>query len=421
MAEAVDYVRPIIDAMVHHATLLHASKQLDQQKVRDAEEQRAHQAEEKLRTDALSQAMDIANQQHEYQQQQIDLQHQQRQLQQDQFHQANVHQMRADVASGLIKPLNNVAGPTEAPSGDTYGVQQPANSTQVGDTSEFINNSSFQTPEDILKQVEAHARAQGKGQFEGLKDPLQAEHDAAQAARDATKQKAEAEEKKLDRENRLQVARITAAKSGVDPDLIESLGEQVATGQADLSGTTKASLAARDYLTKTGQKPFTKKQSDALKGSAAINNFFDDIKAFADKLPESKIGAMANSALQASPIPTDLKNDLDILKQNAVNVGKSIEGLSGGRITNLQLSTMIKGMASTGKTKQQVIDDAEALRKKFLQGVNTSILGGYSPAQRAKILDVHGIDEKGISGGISSTAPKKIVYTRDASGKLVQQ
>lgn len=421
---AQEDVQNILQAMIANAQSAQGARNAQQQKVRDQEEIRAHQAEEKYRGDTLQHAIDTVTQQHELEKERIDLDSQRQQNELSQKHLENVREMRRDISTGVQPIVNNPAGPTENGAGDTYGVQQPANSTQVGNSSDFLDNATLQKPQDRIAQIEAEAKAKASGEYEGNKK-LYADQLAQQkSALDAQKAKENQTRQDSINQSRQLIEAIAANKHGVthgvDPDLVQSLGENAATGQADLKGTTPATLAAGKYLQDTGQKPFGTKQSNSLKSAAAINSFFDDVRSFANELPESKTGAMVNGILQkATPFPTDLKNHLDILKQNAVNVGKNIEGVTGGKITNRQLDLMINGMASVGKTKQQVIDDANALQNKFKTSVNSTILGGYSAAQRAKILDAHGMSEADVSGSPTQSNGKQIDQAT-ASKFLVQ-
>lgn len=428
---AQEDVQNILQAMIANAQSAQSGRNAQQQKVRDQEEIRAHQAEEKYRGDTLQHAIDTVTQQHELEKERIDLDSQRQQNELSQKHLENVREMRRDISTGVQPIVNNPAGPTEAPNGDTYGVQQPANSTQVGNSSDFIDNATLQKPQDRIAQIEAEAKAKASGEYEGNKKLYADQLGQQKTALDAQKAKENQTRQDSINQSRQLIEAIAANKHGVthgvDPDLVQSLGEAAATGQSDLVGTTPATLAARKYLQDTGQKTFGTKQLNSLKSAAAINGAFDQIRDFANDLPDSKLGATVNGSLQkaagAVGYPTDLKNKLDILKQNVLNIAKPIEGLTGGRVTNRMLELTLNGMASVGKTKQQVIDDANALQNKFKTGVNSTLLGGFSKDQRAKILspEVSGLSEADVSGSPSTAPNKKITYTRDANGNLVQQ
>jgi len=101
------------------------------------------------------------------------------------------------------------------------------------------------------------------------------------------------------------------------------------------------------------------------KGLQQLQNFspvFDKIDKFVDKYLVDqnsggglgKVLAPLKGAISKSPlISTDAKNELDQIKTQALNVGKGIEGMTGGRVTVQQLSLVLDGIASLSKTKQQ--------------------------------------------------------------------
>lgn len=406
-------VESILQAMIANASAAHAKAQLDQQKVRDTEEQRSNKVKEQYNQDALKQAMDIAQKNHEHAIAQEDIQHEANKLHAKSLHLSSVQQMREDISKGLVQP-EATKQQIDFPD---LGISVPQGS-YIAD-GEAIPASQFQTPQGRIKQIEDESTARYKGEM-ALKGP---EEEARQKLQDRKDQ--EAYKKAIDLEKlrgnfALRAAALRQSVAhGVDPDLVQSLMEQGTTGQTDLSkGTSPAILAARAAAQQSGKKLFGPKDAESLKLLSTLNDQFDNLKEFSNKyLYDSKLGAMAGGVINKT-FPTDAADKLDQLKTNILNTGKALEGVTGGRVTNRQLELLMKGMASVGKTKSQGIGDAENLRNRYNKVVNDVVLAGVSPDQRASILNSNGINESKISGFKQPSG--KIVYTRDSQGRLVQ-
>ena len=144
-----------------------------------------------------------------------------------------------------------------------------------------------------------------------------------------------------------------------------------------------------------------KNVSAALKASTGLQQWIDQLRAFATKLPDSKIAAGANGIINSTPIfKTDLANQYDAIQTGLITAGKALEGISGGRITIPQMKKLESGASGLNITKAQALLLADNLQNRLHQQVDTNLLGGIPEIQRQLIFHRQGVtpESLGLSG-----------------------
>jgi len=432
-ADSETYIHPIIQAMVDSANL--KSRAISQQNQSDQAKEEA-----KLRRAQLAEAVRRANQEHDLNVQNLDLRKQEYDLQQRHMMYQLQHGKLEDVASG-IQPvealpsaptipttLNSQPGnpsgtvtpsPASVAPAPNFSQMPPAGPSSSEDGNVDVGGTSM--PRTAVAQIPQNVAAQRQRISEAVAAPQIArdkQKEDAQAARemanelqrhkDAQDQLAMSQQflkhqKDLDRQNHLDVMAMhqAALQHGVDPEDIQSLMDQGSTGEADLTGSTKPVLAARTAMENAGRKPFGTKEAAALKASTGLQQWIDQLRAFATKLPDSKIAAGANGIINSTPIfKTDLANQYDAIQTGLITAGKALEGISGGRITIPQMKKLESGASGLNITKAQALLLADNLQNRLHQQVDTNLLGGIPEIQRQLIFHRQGVtpESLGLSG-----------------------
>jgi hypothetical protein len=188
------------------------------------------------------------------------------------------------------------------------------------------------------------------------------------------------------------------------PDADTLKGMQIAgmTGQSNLNMANPAERAAADSIISSGGRLLQPKDADALRAMGQLPPVFDKIEAFAKKyLPDenasgstiAKLKGMGQKIISGTPFPSDVKDQYDQIKTQALNLGRSLEGATGGRIPVMQIELMLNGMASLGKTKQQVLSDVQNLRNVYTTRANDVLLGGMPAFQKDIIKKTYGFKD----------------------------
>jgi hypothetical protein len=189
------------------------------------------------------------------------------------------------------------------------------------------------------------------------------------------------------------------------------------SGQRKFNSDDRFSRAVNSSVQMMGGREVDPKDIDALKQGQTLGPLFDQLREFADKhLPSEahlgSLGAKGASLIQGTlagtPFPSDVKNKMAEIKASAMNVGKVIEGLTGGRVTNTQLGLALDAITSPGITKEQALDRLDNIKDLYTNKMENVIMGGMPPAQKELIYKVNGIKPAWLI-----TAPKKNVKGHD--------
>lgn len=179
------------------------------------------------------------------------------------------------------------------------------------------------------------------------------------------------------------------------PDTTRSLQVGFATGQLKPNPANPIERAAYASNQQMGFRDFDQKDAEALRQSQALLPLFDKLRAFADKLPSTQAGAFVQGhALGAAAgvgWPTDTQREINNINSQAIQVGRTVEGLTGGRISNKQLELDLGALASGGITKQQAISSIDNLHDLYTNKQENMLLGGMPDAQKDLIYKTYGI------------------------------
>lgn len=188
------------------------------------------------------------------------------------------------------------------------------------------------------------------------------------------------------------------------PESLQAMVMAGATGQAKLDMKNPQERAAYTTLIDNGFRIPDVKDIDALKQSQALVPLFKKLDDFSDKyLPSedksgstvAKVKSYVQGKVAGTAFPTDIQNQINEIKAQAMNVGKTIEGLTGGRVTNTQLGLALDAITSPGITKEQAKDRLKNLQDLYVNKQQNVILGGMKPEQQDLIKKTYGIQEIG--------------------------
>lgn len=456
MADSETYIHPIIQAMVDSANL--KSKAISQQNQSDQAKEEAD-----LRRKQLAEVVKRAEQEHDLNLQNLDLHRKAYDLQVQNAHHLMQHGVLEDIASG-VRPVESLSSaptipttlnsqpgnpsqtvtpsPASVQPAPNFSQMPPAGPSDSQDGNVDVGGSSM--PRAAVAQIPQRVAAQKQAVTEAVAAPQIAREKMIEDARAARENANEIQrhsdaqanltmqekflghQKDLDRQNHLDVmaVRQSAMQHGVDPDDIQSLMEDATTGQADLSGSTKPVLAARTAIQGAGRKEFGMKDAAALKASTGLQDWIDQLRAFANKnLSDSKVGAMVSGAVNNNPFfKTDTRTDYDAIQTGLITAGKALEGISGGRITIPQMKKLEEGATSLSTTKANALKLADNLESRLHQQVNTNLLGGIGETQRQLIFHRNGVtpERLGLAGSPSTQLSNKPI-TADIATQLLTE
>lgn len=178
------------------------------------------------------------------------------------------------------------------------------------------------------------------------------------------------------------------------------------TGEIKLNPSNPIQRNVLGSINEMGGRPVDSKELDALKQGQKLIPLFDKLKIFADKLPTSTAGAfMQGHALGAAKwagVSTDTQNELNNIMSQAIQVGKSVEGMTGGRVLATQLSLDLNSLASGSVTKDQAISKLNNLKDYYTNQQEQILLGGMPDFQKELIFK-----RMGIKPAWLVTAPQK--------------
>lgn len=201
-------------------------------------------------------------------------------------------------------------------------------------------------------------------------------------------------------------ARIAAAnikaqnKPGQDPETIKENALAAALGEANLTGMSANDMTVRSTLRKMNFTPFGAKESDTLKSQHDVDSLYQDMMRLADKLPESRLGAVVTFI--QSKIPNDeIKMLQDRIRGVAGNVART-QGGERGVLTERDLTRALGLLVSGGMTKQNALNNIQAFRDREINKINEVVLGRVTnPLQRLLVLQKHDFDPETYGGSVS--------------------
>lgn len=228
-------------------------------------------------------------------------------------------------------------------------------------------------------------------------------------------------ENKLDRQSRLAIesmgnsARLKIAGMGGDGSTGKAMVMGGLLGRIKLDGSNPSERMALNSIMEMGGKPLDPKELEALRQSQQLSPIFEKLESFIPRLAKSKgMAAVQGAGLKIADKfgwPTDLQNDVNILRSQAVNIGRALEGMTGGRVLVMQMQTDLDSFASGGIDQEQMRKRINNLKDFYINKVDEMFLKGVPTSQR--MLLYH---DQGIMPGYVALAPK--THPEDSSATL---
>jgi hypothetical protein len=177
--------------------------------------------------------------------------------------------------------------------------------------------------------------------------------------------------------------------------LMQSIQYGLATGDFKLNPVNPLERMAYATNQAAGFHDVDPKEIDALKTSQQqMLPLLDRMEKWASTLPEGRAGANIQGALvrgaNAAGISTAKQNEINLINSQAMNVGRSVEGI-GGRPLSTQLKLDLDTLASPNITKQDAIDRINNLRDLYVNKQNNTIFSGMPDAQKEIIKQKYGV------------------------------
>ncbi len=415
MADELDYVNPIIQAMVAAAQGKARAQEREQQKAQDKEQnqlQKERLKQEQQRIDAEAKARDAT---HELAKAQMELTRQQ-----------HIYQQTSDIWDKLNQQVAQGADPNNfaAPSGnprigaapitsipglgsaqfDPNSLASPAQRLKVeADRAAGIARSTTQAQQDVLKPIE-EARAQRDQRFDLEKLGIQGENqialEKARAADESKKQELLFKHQKdlndADNKTSMAVARIRLSNLGkdlTDQTVSSYINDAYITGNISTI-PTKLQPAIRNALP-SNWTPINKADQTKFEGIPLVNALIDKglqlSKESAQGLLQRGAAATGFGFLGSAG---NTRQEVDALLGNIAR----IFGGEKGVLTQKDIERakgLIYSLTATDDQNSQKIKDLEAIFKEGLK----STLDKYPPDQLSQILVKRGVDPDQFKGG----------------------
>lgn len=445
MANGEEYYNPIISAYLRAVEQKNQKDQFHQKLQLESDQQKAEQKYRQQLADQAQQRIDSEHQAHldELEQQKTVNAHNAGMLRiaTDQAHRVMTDSVRKHILEGdSPESAAGAEGGAIDQGVPAYSIPPGGNEQPVGESIKLpggtsIPTAGLMTPEREAQQVAQKAGLVTQAQHEAeLPSQLKLEEQKSLGQRllEGNKQKFEAGQKEADRQNKTlttqltnqsrehvaqgtNAARIIAAgisndKNKPTPEELQSGILQLATGTRKFNSDNPYDRAVQAGADAAGFRQLDPADVKVLQASQSLVPLFDKARDFANTLPdEAKDGplvastkAYAQGKLMNTNLPLDKKVELNQLKTNIVNIGKQIEGMSGGRITNTQLSVAMDGLANGNMTKQQALKTIDNLADLYVNKETNVTLGGVGKTQQEIIYKKYGIKP-----AFLVTAPKK--------------
>ena len=450
------YINPIIEAMGRTAALRQSHEQLQEQA-------RRNKAEEVLQ----QQQIDAHNKQIEYE-------HQQAQDLLEKYHmpmlQAQLNKSRLDamdyVRTSLAQGVDpsafrnpdvnipNIPLPTggQTPSIKVPGTPEGMISLPGGGGN--VSISAFPNPQQAAliaggrEKTIAQMRAEGTlpiqldlldQEFKNKKD-LQDQAEKFQSGIVDKQLTAADARDKFDRATQLQIAgmannsreKIANLEHGVTPEQLSSGVTQALLGMRQFKSDNIYDRNIMQAVTGQGARVLEPKEVDTLKQLNGLGDVFDKMGGFINKyLPSeqqqgtlpAELGAIRQGIKAKSGLPTDIKNDFDIIKSNAVTIGRGLESMTGGRMLSKQLDLDMNSLVGPGMTKEQALRKLDSLKQQYINSEQNVILTGMPDFQKNAIIKQYGIKQPSLSGQQTLSGQpiqsSPIQWVRDPNGNPI--
>jgi hypothetical protein len=397
-------VNPIVQAMIAHANQLQQGKrlELDTQKAKE---------EANARKEQLKQSQQILENLHEHQQAT-----------------AQVEQTRAEAEALQNKANTLLHLNTVNATGGGGQAMLDALMPTIAQTIKSTGQPLFATPQTEAAATRQKAFAQSQGTAEGALPSeqalansnfqnqnilqnarLQSSADIAKANRESIEQVSAADRaskelmERLSEGSRQSIAnnenatRLRIAGMGMDQDsanAVNAIKNGMMTGEVKLNPTNPIHRLAYTELQNEGSQVVDKKQIDTAKEAQKMLPFLDQLEGVAKKLPENGLSAWATGKLTEAQKSvgwtSDLQNDINMANNGAMNVARTMDGLSG-RPLSTQLNQELGSLAAPGIKQSQMIDRINAIRNKYINNENNVIFSGMPSAQREMIDTKYGL------------------------------
>lgn len=416
MANEEQYYNPIIQAMIASAHAQQQGAQLKQQG--DIAKQQEAARQQQLENETTR----IENE-HEYNTGMLNA-HQQ--MTQAQLESNKVQQMAAAAELSRIggdpnamrqsmgmQPLNGLPSPQDYARSlqqqSQAQAQGTANVTQPFQQQMQQNEFTHQSNAAMLQNAHQDVMQQHQQDFEKQMLPLQ--------------QNYKMQESQLDRASREKIAgmdiasRQSIAMLPYNPPT-GSLGTMAvaALNGAPMNPDHPTDRAVLSQMYQNNWHPVPKGDIEALKAGQSIIPLLKQMQDVRNMLPTSTVGAATQKVGQGvggAFVKTDLQTKIDEMNTNVVNLGKTIEGLTGGRVTTAMLGLSGGGLPGIGMTQGQADDKINNIKGMFTNKYDNIILGGLPEDAKKIIYKMNGIKPTsellgtpaGASGQVTVKAP----------------
>lgn len=393
MAEAMDYVNPIIEAMVRTAQLGQQNRQLEQQKARDEETKRGNLEEEKFRRDQLKQALDLAKQAHEFTSRQ-----QQFNLDKERFDTEMV--LRNAVYQGvipkktegmsLLPQQQNILGQTPQQDSIANTLQTP---TGPVDISQFAGPDVMKQNLQDTTQIKAAPGIDKMIQEWQFRNQL--ENQKSQSAWQALLEKLDSNERM--NAERYQFLRDKQNSSNFVDVPENTINDIYVTGNASLPGRMKDRTAIQSSVP-SGWTPVTKVDNDQIGAIPLISNLFDTAGKLANYSYNSPV--KFSERLLGIGEPGSIRQELE----GQLGQVARIFGGEKGVLTEKDVARARSLFDNKKLSDKEMLKQLNDIKKTWLGKVNT-VLKKYPQDQLEKILRARDIDPSTFN--ISQGAGKK--------------
>ncbi len=459
------YYSPIIQAMVHTATLQKQGQQQEIEKERNKNEAAA-------RKEALGQAQQTIDQNHENQLRQHDLALQQLEVQhQHENLQAELARFEAtkklQEVLGGAKPGFDINQIAPGISKFLQGGQQQGQFSQQQAIPALPPEMSYAGPPQSDQQIPAAAPVGNPmtGLFDENAKARQAGAEAGAVANARLPAETELRKTEFGFNKQLQDARVEAEKDLADKhiisaekiaglsraaqmsianmenktrlivagmggdegsqSLVNSLKMGLATGEIKLNPTNRLHQVAYEQLQNDNWKAVDPVDIKEAKGMQNIEPLLGKLRKLADELPDNPVSealTRGSEAVKNTFITSKLRNDISVINSQIMNVARSTEGVTG-RVLASALKPELDSLASV-TSKSNMKDRIDNLEGNYVNKMNNVIFAGMPEDQREVINKKHGLKPVGAKPDFLKLAPQKNktghTLDEDASIKMGQ-
>lgn len=390
------YYSPIIQAMIASAQHMQGQQQLQQAG-------NIAKANEQARQTQLAQEEEKIRNEHEYQSGQLGVLQDQLKATLESNRLANIKSLRDLSTSGVGQPTLASIAPSGVDVNGLPGPEQEAQRIQGLAQAQAQGTANVTQPfQEQMQQNQFTHESNAAMMANSNALDMQRHQQAFLTSMKGMEQSWESGEKQLDRSTHMKIAqmdnsgRMAIAQLPYNPPP-GALGTMIVAGLngAPLSPDHPADRAALTQMYQNGWHPVAKGDIEALKASQTMIPLMNQLEDVVNKMPTSTTGAflqnLGQKAAGAVGVKTNLQTKLDEMNTNLINVGKTIEGLTGGRVTNRLIGLSEGGLITPGMTKDQALDKVRNLKDMISNKMDNIILGGEPDDAKNIIYRMNGI------------------------------